>query len=32
MRIYFGTVAWGWLMYGIGYRDIWFLGFSRKLV
>lgn len=28
MRIYFGRVAFGWRMYGIGYKSKWFLGFS----
>jgi len=28
MRIYFGKVGWGWKMYGIGYKNKWFLGFS----
>ncbi len=28
MRVYCGKVAWGWKMYGIGYRAKWFLGFS----
>lgn len=28
MIIYFGRIAWGWRMYGIGYKSKWFLGFS----
>ena len=28
MRIYFGTIGWGWKMYGIGYKAVWFCGFS----
>ena len=31
MRIYFGTVGWGWVMYGIGYKNKWFLGYSKSL-
>ena len=31
MRFYFGMCAWGWRMYGIGYKDEWFLGFSMKI-
>ena len=27
-RIYCGTKAWRWRMYGIGLREVWFLGFS----
>jgi hypothetical protein len=30
MIIYFGRIAWGWKMYGIGYKTKWFLGFSMK--
>ncbi len=30
LRIYCGTVAWGWLVFGIGWRDKWFLGFSMS--
>ena len=30
MRIYFGTPGWGWTMYGIGYKNSWFIGFSKK--
>jgi hypothetical protein len=30
MKIYFGTPSWGWIMYGIGYKSKWFLGFSMK--
>ena len=30
MRIYFGFYGWGWRMYGIGYKTLWFLGFSIK--
>lgn len=28
LRIYLGTPGWGWIMYGIGWKNIWFLGFS----
>ena len=31
MRIYFGKIGWGWRMYGIGWKDKWFLGFSMSL-
>ena len=31
MRIYFGRVAWGWRMYGIGWKCKWFMGFSMAL-
>ena len=31
MKIYFGTVGWGWKMYGIGYKNKWFLGFSMSI-
>lgn len=30
MKIYFGTPGFGWIMYGIGYKDKWFLGFSMN--
>ena len=30
MRIYFGTKAWGWIMYGFGYKSKWFFGFSMN--
>jgi len=30
VRIYYGQVGWGWKMYGIGYRNEWFLGYSRR--
>lgn len=30
MRLYLGTPGWGWKMYGIGYKTLWFLGFSMK--
>jgi hypothetical protein len=29
-RIYLGTCGWGWRLYGIGWKDVWFLGFSLK--
>lgn len=28
MRLYLGTPGWGWRMYGIGYKTLWFFGFS----
>jgi hypothetical protein len=28
MRFYFGKVGWGWKMYGVGWKNKWFLGFS----
>jgi len=28
MRLYFGRIGWGWRMYGIGYKTVWFVGFS----
>jgi len=31
IRIYHGTVAWGWRMYGIGYKTKWFFGFSIQV-
>lgn len=31
MRVYFNTKAWGWRMYGIGYKNLWFIGFSISL-
>ena len=31
MIIYFGKIAWGWKMYGIGYKTKWFLGFSINI-
>ena len=31
MRVYFGTVGWGWKMYGVGYKDVWFLGLSKAI-
>jgi len=30
VRFYFGTPGWGWIMWGIGYKTIWFFGFSMK--
>lgn len=27
-RIYFGTKGWGWKLYGFGWGNLWFLGFS----
>lgn len=30
MKIYFGTIGWGWKMYGIGYKTKWFCGFSMQ--
>lgn len=30
MKLYFGTPGFGWIMYGIGYKDKWFLGFSMN--
>lgn len=27
-KLYFGTPGFGWIMYGIGYEDVWFLGLS----
>lgn len=32
MRFYFGTIGWGWRMYGIGWGAKWFLGFSVALL
>jgi len=31
VRIYFGTPGFGWRMYGIGYKSVWFLGFSSRI-
>ena len=31
MRIYFGTPGFGWRMYGIGYKSVWFIGFSARI-
>lgn len=28
VRIHLGTNSWGWRMYGIGYKSLWFFGFS----
>jgi hypothetical protein len=30
MKIYFGTPALGWVMYGIGCKTKWFFGYSMK--
>ena len=30
VRIYLGTPAWGWTLYGIGYESKWFLGLSIR--
>ncbi len=30
VRLYLGTPGWGWLMFGIGWKTLWFLGFSIK--
>lgn len=30
IKFYFGTPGWGWKMYGIGWKTLWFLGFSIK--
>jgi hypothetical protein len=31
-KIYFGTESWGWNMYGIGWKSMWFLGFSKNVI
>ena len=30
MKVYLGNYGWGWNLYGIGYKDQWFIGFSRR--
>jgi len=30
MTLYWGRIAWGWRMYGIGYKNVWFIGFSMQ--
>lgn len=30
--IYFGTKEWGWRLYGFGYKNIWFIGYSRNAI
>lgn len=30
VNIYLGETPYGWTMYGLGWKDLWFLGFSIK--
>jgi hypothetical protein len=30
IRVWLGQPGWGWRLYGISWRDSWFIGFSRK--
>jgi len=30
LRFYIGTAGWGWTMYGIGWGNKWFIGFSKN--
>jgi hypothetical protein len=30
MKLYLGTKNLGWIMYGVGYKNKWFFGFSMK--
>ncbi len=30
MKFWFGSKGWGWKLYGVSYKDQWFVGFSRK--
>lgn len=32
MKFWFGKRGWGWRLWGISYRNIWFLGFSFSVV
>lgn len=31
MRLYLGFPGWGWRMYGIGYKTLWFVGLSIQI-
>ena len=31
MKLYLGTPGWGWRLFGVGYKTVWFFGFSMKL-
>ena len=30
MKLWFGSYAWGWNLYGVSYKDKWFFGLSRE--
>lgn len=30
MKFWFGSTGWGWRLYGVSYKDKWFVGVSCK--
>ena len=30
MKVWLGAHCWGWQLFGVSFKDKWFLGFSRR--